>query len=636
MKKLIKKYTLSNGITLELTDRAINHIVYGDITTKPINTPTGRIGKNVISGGLHTVSGWTDFKKNCNGLKHLVYYNSDVDTEWFYARELQNEVILLKLPIGLLTSKAAKMTRSPEINYKSGYLWKTLFPKSIGFDDIPNVIDEVVKNLNYKESRDGELIGYINISDPLKTMRVSILYRNGEINSAFPTWTQPNTGNNGKPFSYFDNIGHVISGSTVFFEDDQSIDAFKSSMFSENPEIEDIHRITPTIFLKRTFPTDDLDSWRSQRRSILKKHAEALSASEVEDIYRYITDFVICKLSFQLGYGYVNKYGVPDNPEIVNALLYAQNIIDGLFIIYFCNESEEKFPVLIKYLLENMVTYGYIDSWNKRRIHLAILELCWMTHDPEIMKSYVEHFSKSPTRRELFIEYDCESLMKRNAFVTDMLPWNIPHEFAIIKSPPSNSPITMEDFLNFARDNLGESYAFCLNERGRNIFLSSYMKDDNITPITELNLKHISQMDFYNFSFYFGIFVDKYIELIPDVQESFFIDITRDYFKMQVAQRHRTNLNYKEYAHIVPLPHPPIGKDFLYAVILKHERISNFTRTEDFIKKIGDLAEALENEKLKDMVKTYLGLIGKEKPQLPININGIMRDLEIENHQQYI
>ncbi|MCZ6145092.1 hypothetical protein O5255_27755, partial [Escherichia coli] len=80
--------------------------------------------------------------------------------------------------------------------------------------EILDLLNDALLNISKHESRDGELICYYKIDEPLNCMRIAVLYRNGEINSFYPTWSQPNTGNNGKPFSFFDNIGHVISESS--------------------------------------------------------------------------------------------------------------------------------------------------------------------------------------------------------------------------------------------------------------------------------------------------------------------------------------------------------------------------------------------------------------------------------------
>lgn len=635
MSEVIKEFMLQDGTKLRITDAALKHIIYGEVNTRPQSTTVGRTAIKVLAGGLHTVSGWESFKAEHPNLKNLYSYISTKDSDWFYARELQNDVILLKLPADLITSKAAKMTRYPENYYKSGYLWKTLFPKYINESNIVDMINSVFQNINYKESSGGELIGYLNCKEVLKMIRVVILHRDGYINSVYPSWDQPNTGNNGKPFSYFDNIGHVVASSIVFFKGDNHIDERDSllngSLFENSKNINDICGATPEIFLQRTLPTDDLDLWRKERIDALKAYAESSDRDAVGLIYSYLTDGMICKRNFDYFSGLVSHFGIDslDTLEKTNAVLYEQNIIDGLYIVYFSRFNEELFSPLTVFLLKNMVTYLFIDSWSKRRIHTCILELCVKSGSDVLLIEYLKSFSTSPSRRELLIEYDYESLDKRKAFFAGYEIDNLPIEFGIIKRPPINQALSIADFLGYLRDNLGESYSFIFNEEGRRGFVAEYLQDSDMVSMIKLHLSYISEKDFYLFGQEMWYLSETYIKLVEVLDEKPFISIIRDYCKIQFAQRLRTNLNYKEFSDIEALPFPDAGEEYLYALILKHERISNHDRVDIFLDSMQIIASHYSNANLNTIITEYRLANGKERPKLPNNIKRIYDDLGI-------
>lgn len=630
MNNVIKTYNLIDGINLTLSKDALNHIIYGDINTKPVEMDGRRVTKKVLAGGLHSVSGWDLFKQEHTNVKHLYDYRSDVDEDWFYARELQNEVILLKLPSTLMTSKAAKMTKFPENYYKSGYLWKTLFPVYVDESNFVGFLDEVLENINYRESSGGELVGYMNCSEPLRMIRVSVLHRDGKINSVYPSWSQPNTGNNGKPFSYFDNIGHFIASSTVLYDRTEDHNLFNNSMFLDARNIKDICARTPEIFLERTSPSNDLDEWRRSRVRELKAYAAGANEDDIYKIYNYLTDGVIFKENYFYFNDLLNHFGFDalSNIKEINSILYTQNIIDGLYVIYFSCLAEKLFKKLVSFLLKSMVTHVLIDCWNKRRIHLCIMKLCRSSGDSEIIKQYLRDFASSPTRREVFVEYDYESLEKRKAYANGFELSNLPQAFIIMKRPPVNRCLNMDDFIHFTRDNLGESYSYALDEKMRNKILDDYMSEDHLSKVIKLNLRYISEKDFLWFGFEFGTLIDEFISSNSEMDFKVLSSIVRDYCKIQFAQRFRTNLNYKEYSEIDPLPYNDVGDEYIYALTLKHERISNHLRVEEFLKQIQKMSKHYGNQNLDGMITEYHTLNGKERPSLPHDINIILEDLK--------
>ena len=176
-------YKLGENDEYSLSEGALCHITNGDITERLYDIEGERnAGKlTILKGGLHTVSGWLEFKKRHPSLKHLFHYASNTEPFWYYARELQNGVVCLKLPKELFQSKAAKITMFPDKFYKSGYLWKTLFPEYFTTEKIIEVINEALHNLDKDASNDNQLIGYALCAEPMTAMRVVIQVRGKEI-----------------------------------------------------------------------------------------------------------------------------------------------------------------------------------------------------------------------------------------------------------------------------------------------------------------------------------------------------------------------------------------------------------------------------------------------------------------------
>ncbi len=177
----------------ELTELALKHILVGETAVRPVNALGVRAAEVVLSGGLHTWDGWENLLKQHAGVVHLLEYDADRHDDWFYARELQNGVITLKIPRKMFTGDAAGITMKPDINYTSGYLWKTLYPLGYSEDDVIKVLTEAFDNLDREDSRPptaeqpaGVLYGYALLDDPFKTMKVRIQVEEARFNQPSP------------------------------------------------------------------------------------------------------------------------------------------------------------------------------------------------------------------------------------------------------------------------------------------------------------------------------------------------------------------------------------------------------------------------------------------------------------------
>ena len=136
----------------ELGEEALQHILRGELAVRPVTKNGVRTTETVLSGGLHIWLGWEDLLKQHPEVVHLLEFEVDRHDDWFYARELQNGVITLKIPRKMFTGSAAGITMRPEVNYKSGYLWKTLYPMGYSEDEVIKVLTEAFENLDCEDS----------------------------------------------------------------------------------------------------------------------------------------------------------------------------------------------------------------------------------------------------------------------------------------------------------------------------------------------------------------------------------------------------------------------------------------------------------------------------------------------------
>ncbi|TBU69807.1 hypothetical protein AB4I13_11075 [Serratia marcescens] len=619
---ILRKYKISENLTLTLSQKALEHVLYGDLTDKPFHTADGRISKKVISGGLHTYSGWLSYLRQNPKLKKVSYFYTDRDDEWFYERELQNGTILLKLPESALTSHAAKMTMHPENNYRSGYLWKTLFPKKMEQPDILKLLDDALLNISTPESREGEIICYYNLEIPLKCIRISILYRNGVINSFYPTWSQPNTGNNGKPFSFFDNIGHVISGSTQIIDDEQH-NLADIGLLSELTELIELPDITPSLFLERktNFSSENLSDWEKLRAKTLRGFVQTCSIGQITEIYNYINDEAISKYHDRITqFAYEDYFPHIQLSEIFyNSTCINQNIVEGLIILFLFDKKYKTnlYSNSALKLISNMFTAPLIDMWAKKRIHRILSSLTLHYHDKSFPAKYLDCIATSPSRRELYSEYFYENHDKKFEFNKAKNLKDIGYLFGVISYPPQDKAVTYSNFLHYFSENLGESYSMHFNEEKRIDFLLKSYPGKYYYHYINGVLRFFSQHVFSRYSYDISCYLEHFSEENTARPDNLY-RIIQEYFKLQVAQRQRINLNYAKYhGGAITVNFPPKKED-VYSVILKHERWANRQLTDNVIESVKEYLSKVEDIKLTKILKFIEERDRKEAPRPPI------------------
>ncbi|MEZ9821171.1 hypothetical protein AB4238_11235 [Shewanella sp. 10N.286.45.A1] len=623
---MIKEFEQKDGKKLQLTESTIEHIIKGNFVVRPMQS---KEHMTVLSGGLHTYDAWVEFKKGYEDeLEHLHFFNSAQHTFWYYARELGNGVITLRLPKELFSGKAAKITMYPDEYYKSGYLWKTLFPKGYGREKIISLVGEALENEDVGQRKKGQIVGYINNYDPLLKMKVVILHRGKEIKSVYPAWTQPNSGNNGKPYSHYENIGFVIAQSTEYFNDRDKIKSPIIFNFAGRAiEPEELHLYTPDIFTQRVNPKpkDSLSEWKLARRTELKSHQ--LTSQENDLVFSYLNDFSLIKYCPEITSG-VYTYALEEvltNSQFNNAFMIIQNIIDGLHYL-FVNKQYDRLIVTIDFLLKNMVSHTLFDLMSKKRLLSAMINIVVESNIPQLSYKFLLALAYSPVRREAYIEYNIDSLNKKK--LKPHLPLEqFPNDFVMVKNPALDIKIEFDDFIEILKEALGETYTLNFKEDELDNLLRDVVsnQEPNFTNLVENSLKFFSREDFTSLSHVIEDMLKQASQYenrdMEELSTAVGI-ILRDYCRIQVAHRQRINARYIDYHEYANDMYLPLDAELLFGTILKHERWTNSQNLEVFTKGVINFSEQTNNHQLKNDAENFRRNIGKDKPPLPERIGG--------------
>ncbi|HCA3880602.1 TPA: EndoU domain-containing protein [Salmonella enterica] len=616
------EFVSEDGNKFTLNDKAITHIINGDITDKaePKIGSEKPVASKVIKGGLHTIRGFIDFLQYHPEIRHLIDFDSKIHKAWYYARELQNGVLTLRIPKELFGNKAAKMTMYPDDYYKSGYLWKTFFPDGFGEKEIVEAIRETLNNIDYTESQNGLVVGYANTDDILKTIRITIQHTNGQINSAFPSWTQPNTGNNGKSYSHYDSIGYVISWSSVKFSTDTGNVVLQLCKPDTEQEMFSLLENTPSLFLERSIPKKNNLEWQKKRKLELELLSPQINESEAKSVLDYLHNISAIKYHNLIINSFYNKNSFFLHSNIYfNAIQIHQNICDGLYLILLLDNknSTNHLNNIIEYLLQNMVSFVGIDSWFKRKIIHEIIQACLLHHDKNILIQLIISLSESPVRREILIDFNLDSIVKKSISVPQV---EMPVELMIVYGLNYNFDLKPQHFCEFIKENLGETYAFYFNDLQRGEIYNGFAESGGINYKLMIHdaLKYIT-VD------YFDLFPEVFSEIINSLEVDVATDknrldtalssILRDYCRIQFAHRARINLTYKEFKDI-ELPLIIIDKNQVYGSVLKHERMINSYKLNIFLDKLEHIIEKINAQELPKQISDLRGKIGREIPPI--------------------
>ncbi|RAS29775.1 hypothetical protein BX591_11050 [Paraburkholderia bryophila] len=591
-------YRLGPNDEYTLDAAGLEHILNGDRADQVIRReghPTEV--RKVLKGGLHTSEGWQSFKDLRKEVVHGTIFRGDRDTLWYFARELQNGVILLKIPRELFQSNAAKLTMSADVHYKSGYLWKTLFPKGVSASKIVSIIDEALFHLVEKESDDGLKIGYALLDDPFTAMKVRVQVTGRKINSAFPTWGQPSTGNNGKPYSHADAIGFPIAESTVFFGDKQdSYDITKTSLLGESVvTLAMLRSATPSLFLQRPqFSSESRDlELRSAWNGELENWATKASTFDIEALRRYLHDVVIIKDSFPL---LLDCYG-PAYPELVAdhdfrmLTAFRQNQIDGFKAVAHYDKIHgtgmaREYAFL--FLKSKFLRVGGLDTWEAKRFHVAILQWVISSDDPELCCSYLKALAVSPSRVAMYSDVDL------NPYAAQ--------DITIIGVTDPDVRVKPNHFIRFSGNQAALNYIihFRPEERDRlaHAALEIYIK--HYTEFLIEQIRHADVEDLTSFAW----FSDELVEIIMKDPTKMDSDALRlvlhDYYRIiQIAQIRVVADNHVilQGGKNLPFNDAEFSGYWVYTKI-KHQRDWLAAQVNIFFSEFKELCEAIGNGQL--------------------------------------
>lgn len=600
-----------------LDDRAKRHIIEGDFAKRIIVDVTGKRGsEDVISGGLHTWAAWTTFLRKHPGFVHLADFDAALHKGWYFARELQNGTIALKIPRELFSGAAADITLLPDVHLKSGYLWKTLFPTALTDDEIVGVIREALENISHEESSLGAqssiVIGYARLSDPLTAMRIRIQLEGNEIRSAFPSWDQPASGNNGKPYSPEHSIMFSIAASTIGATR-QSVRTSRLLKQTGKLDLAELMRMTPQFLCGRTYPKygEASDQWRTQRIAEIEAYSADCGNAEITHVENYLKDFCISKEPFVLQVFLQPEYIGPvfKHTALSNLTMVMQNVVDCFTLLLHTDNrlSERRFiECATRHLSMAVIHTGILNMFEYKRLLKLIMRCAVAHHAKDSTKIIVESITRSPIRGALYSEVNINPFYKTDDFAGHMT----------IGRDGLEAPIVSGLVYDWAATNLGENYlnVFTLEQR---ISIAKRVVTQNVTQnFVESSLRYFIGSDFD----FFAQFLDELTELsetkmMPD--ESSMVELIREYDRMLLTYRQRIVLEDLE-AYQAEVDHSLAGTpEFFKLIKQKHKRTYVIHSHELALKLMGEFAAKLSYVRLSKRVDNLKKKMGMERIPLP-------------------
>ncbi len=603
--------------TYELTEEAMKHILTGDTVVRPINVNGARLSEVVLSGGLHTWEGWEDFSRHHPRVVHLLEYDVDRHDDWFYARELQNGVITLKIPRKMFTGAAASITMMPDFHYKSGYLWKTLYPVGYSEEDIIRVLTEAFDNLDRedsthptKEQPGGVLFGYALIDTPLKSLKVRIQVRGNQIQSAFPAWEQPATGNNGKPYSHSHSINFNIAASTVFYE--RYAEPW-GSVFPENCfSLQELMKLTPAFILHR--PRRDtavcIDEWRHVRERSLIAIAPSMTSEQLQHVEAYLGDFVCSKDPYGTQAGIYKHFieEIRSNDAVFNAAQISENVAECIQVLTHCDlehGTRRAIDVMIRFLRMAIVHTGWLSSLMFKRVLGEFVEAALGHHENTSVNELLAGLATSPCRAALYTEFNLNPFVKSND-ESGLLTIGVPQVEIDLGS---------EHLYEFIALNLGENYLQIFSADQRLALAKGCFPRPEQQEMVAHAMSFLSGIDF---QFFIPDRLNlEWLGVKNPPSEDDLIAIARDYSRMLVLYRQRIVMEDPQ-AYEADLDYEQSGTDEFFNLIRqKHKRQFVLATHSAMLNQLIDYAGAVGYLKLKAKVEITLKRLSKEAVPMP-------------------
>lgn len=522
----------------ELGEPAFNHIISGETSDRPVKTAEGTVVERVLAGGLHTYNGWLNFLSEHPKIVHLMQFRMGVDDGWWFARELQNGVITLKVPRRLFNKGAASITQQPDTHYKSGYLWKTLFPRTYSEQDILKAIDEALGKLDRELSDelsaanpDGVLYGYTAVDDPLTAMLIRIQVRGNQIMSAFPAWDQPLTGNNGKPYSHVHSISFQLAESVV--DNVKFMKAYGPVFPNQRFDLRALVAATPQFILgrRRRNPGDLVNVRNAARGRELARFAKRATPAELDLIDAYLADYPCAKDPFGTQNAIYTYYRAKLDQDLAvfNSAQVTENIGECLWVLYACDErfqTRRAVSAMVRFLGMALVHTGGLNTLMFKALIGDMITLAEAHSDPTALRDVLAALAHSPSRAAVYTEFDLQPYaMERDGEEFD-------------PSAPIEMALTVDHLLDFIAFNLGENYLLVFNKEERLQFARRFLDFHDQWRLAEDIMSRMSGRDF---DFFMPTVLDlNGLKTQTPPKEKDLEDIIYDYGRMMVMMRQRT------------------------------------------------------------------------------------------------
>lgn len=547
---------------------------------------------------------------------HGAIFRSDRDSLWYYARELQNGVVLLKIPRELFQSAAAKITLFPDYFQKSGYLWKTLFPKEMSPEKIVECIDESLFHPAKDESEKDIKVGYALLDDPLTALKVRVQLTGTQINSAFPTWGQPATGNNGKPFSHADSVGFALAESTVFFNDKSDfLEQNSQSAFGDTVEtLATLRALTPSLFSMRPhYSTVSREmplrvKWQSTRT----QWAQNANGQQIHELVAYLKDVNILKDSFPLliaCYGHAYPKLSKDH-DFLTLSAFSQNQLDGFEALAqydLINSTELAQDYAFLYLRSKFLRFGGLDTWEAKRFHTSILKWVISRDDAALACEYLNALATSPSRIALYSDINF------NPYVTE--------DAAVIGVDEPDIRVLPRHLFRFFGNHISLNYILNMLPDDREELircsLSVYFK--HFTESMSDQVRHADVSDLTSFGWFVNDIVRVAIKDPSKLNRGALRLILHDYYRMlQLAQVRviSDNSTILTSGKTLPFDNQPNSAYWLYTKI-KHQRDWLKILVEISFSEFKKICIAIQDEKLAEFCESCVKRFYKDRVPLP-------------------
>jgi hypothetical protein len=544
---------------------------------------------------------------------HLLQYRVDQHDDWFYARELQNGVITLKIPRRMYTGDAANITRQPDLHYKSGYLWKTLFPVTYSQQAILDAIGEALQNIDREDSTPpttekaaGVLYGYANVHEPLGAIKLRIQLQGDQIKSAFPAWEQPRTGNNGKPYSHEHSISFQIAASTL--EANNYAEEFGPVFPERRFSMQALVMQTPPFIQAR--PRRDsavaADSWQAIRLKQLEDVAAAATSDDVEQVESYLADYVCAKDPFYVQQGlYGNRLGLIDAfPVVFNSAQLTENVAECLVVLAICDKrfkTRRSVDAAMRFLRMAVVHTGGLNTLMFKRLLARMLTIALEHHDENALKDFLSALASSPCRAALYTEFDLNPFVKKND--DDGL--------MTIGQPHIQIDLRPEHLLEFVAFNLGENYLLLFSKEERLALARKTLDAPGFLRMAKDTMSLFVGSDFNFFMPDRLCLMELTSQTAPD--EDDLLAIAKDYSRMLILLRQRIVLEDPAAYGEEPDFEQWGTQAFFELTKQKHKRSLVMAMHEMALKDLIAYAESVGYERLKSNSERMLVNLPKER-----------------------